>query len=158
MISRVINSELVESALVVAAEPLLRRLTSTILRQHGFSVSEVSTVKAAESFLTEIGNSTGLLMATFDNRDRDVVLATALRLGKKNPRLKIILASANTPSSVALGQMHDAEIPFLSLPCSFARFSQLISSLHFPDESESDLEKPPEVLRLSGLPHAVTSA
>lgn len=121
--------------MVVAAEPLLRRLTSAILRQQGFSVSEVSTMKAVEISLSDADSTVGLLMATFDNRDQDVVLSTVLRLQKQDARLKIILASAFSPSLEILGQINDAGIPFLSLPCSFARFSQLIASLDVSEES-----------------------
>lgn len=118
-----------ESALVAGADLALRRLTSTILRQQGFVVSEASTIADVRRAFKSSGGSFSLLVASYDLPDSGEILETVLRLRVQSEDLKIVLTSGFSPEPSNLELMRSAGIAFLSLPYSFARFSHTISLL-----------------------------
>jgi DNA-binding NtrC family response regulator len=136
--------------MVVAKDPSLRGLTSAILRQKGFAVREAPSLESEEEVFAGCGESLSLLVVNTDGHDQELMLGVIQRLRNRMDEIRVVLTSASSPEPLDLEAMHATGICFLSLPYSFARFSQAVNLLPKikapPVKFDSELPGPARIL------------
>jgi len=121
-----------EIALVIGADDALRRLTATILRQQGFAIQMASSLEDGEDRLLNAGGTISLLIANAGAEEARAVLGRLIRCRQSASGLRIIVTSTSRTQNEDLEAMDRAGVVFLSLPYSFARFSQAVASSAYP--------------------------
>ena len=115
------------TALIVSAQASMRRMTSAILRQQQYAVTEARNVADGESFLMK-ASSLSLVIASLQIQVGDDGLSLALRLRRADQHLAILVISQSAPTVDQTRSMSAAGISCLSQDYSFARFVRAISA------------------------------